>query len=109
MKYSEVYQSEIEFPKFTPAVKALDNKEITIKGFVLPVDTEDGSIVISSLPWANCFFCGGGGVETVMAIYTQGGKRFKVDELVTFKGILKLNDGETGLIYNLKNAKQLAE
>ncbi|MDW7692325.1 hypothetical protein R9C00_13705 [Flammeovirgaceae bacterium SG7u.111] len=107
-KYSEMYKTEIGFPKFNKEVKDLDGKEVTIKGYVIPLETEDNSIIISSLPYSSCFFCGGGGVETVMAVFPDEQRKYEL-ETVTFKGVLELNNGETGLIYNLKNAFEVEE
>ena len=106
-KYSKVYNTQIGFPKFSEKTKALEGKEISLKGYVLPMDTEDGSIIISALPYASCFFCGGAGIETVMAIFTDNQRKYELDEQVTFKGTFTLNDGETGLIYNLKDASEI--
>ncbi|MEM1136381.1 MAG: hypothetical protein AAGI07_11130 [Bacteroidota bacterium] len=106
-KYSKVYNTKIGFPKFSEQTQALAGKEITLKGYVLPMDTEDGSIIISALPYSSCFFCGGAGIETVMAVFVDDQRKYKLDEQVSFKGILSLNDGETGLIYNLKEAKEV--
>jgi len=108
-KYSKVYNTQIGFPKFSEKTKALDGKEISLKGYVLPMDTEDGSIIISALPYASCFFCGGAGIETVMAVFLEDQRKFELDEQVTFRGNLQLNDGETGLIYNLKEAEEIVE
>ena len=106
-KYSKVYNTQIGFPKFSEKTKVLEGKEISLKGYVLPLDTEDGSIIISALPYASCFFCGGAGIETVMAIFADNQRKYELDEQVTFKGTFTLNDGETGLIYNLKEATEI--
>ena len=106
IRYSKVYDSEIGFPKFAADVKALNGKEVTIKGYILPMDTDDESILISSLPYSQCFFCGGAGIETVMAVFMKNPRKFNMEE-ATFRGTLELNDGETGLIYNLKEAEEV--
>lgn len=103
-KYSKVYETEIGFPKFGKEVQALSGKIVTLKAYYIPVDTDDESVVFSAVPYASCFFCGGAGVESVMAVYLQKPKKFKVDDYVTLRGVLYLNDGETGLIYNLRDA-----
>ncbi|UZR94418.1 hypothetical protein [Chondrinema litorale] len=106
-KYSRVYNTQIGFPKFSDKTKNLEGKTISLKGYVLPMDTEDGSIIISALPYSSCFFCGGAGIETVMAVFPGEQRKYEMDEQVTFKGTLQLNDGETGLIYNLKEAEEI--
>lgn len=106
-KYSELYKMQIGFPKFSPEAKALAGKEITITGYILPMDTEDGSVIISSVPYSSCFFCGGAGIETVMAVFMKRPRKFSMDS-ATFKGILELNEKENGLIYNLRQAEEVA-
>ena len=51
------------------------------------------SFVLSRNPNATCFFCGGGGPETVVDIKVKPGqiKQYKMDERKTFRGILQLN------------------
>ncbi|MBX2841091.1 MAG: DUF3299 domain-containing protein [Flammeovirgaceae bacterium] len=107
-KYSETYGAEIGFPKFNDAAKKLDGKEVSIRGYMLPLDTEDGSVVISALPYSSCFFCGGAGIETVMAVFMKDPRKFEMEQ-VTFTGKLELNENETGLIYNLKDAVEVEE
>ncbi len=106
MRYSKMYDAEIGFPKFNPQVQALNGKTVTVKGYILPLETEDNSIIISSLPYSQCFFCGGAGIETVMAVYMKKPRKMNMEQ-ATFKGTLELNDGETGLIYNLKDAEEV--
>jgi hypothetical protein len=41
-KYSEVMKEEIEFPIFSPEIKALDGKEITVTGYLVPSEMYGG-------------------------------------------------------------------
>lgn len=102
-KYSEEFEMDVPFPIFSDEMKKMDGTEVSITGFVLPVETEDGSLMISAYPFSSCFFCGGAGPESVVAVYLKNPREIE-DEEATFKGILHLNDEETGLIYELKDA-----
>lgn len=102
-KYSDEFEMDVPLPIFPKDVKKMDGAEITIRGFVLPVETTDGSIIISYYPFSSCFFCGGAGPESVMAIFLKNEREIDEEE-ATFKGTLHLNDEETGLIYELKDA-----
>lgn len=91
-------------PTFGPKVLALEGKEITIEGYVLPLDFQGNYIVISANPFATCFFCGGAGPETVMEVYLKGKKKVKAKSVVV-KGVLQLNKGDLEhLTYVLKDA-----
>ena len=94
-------------PKFSDDVIALEGYKIQISGYVIPVDVDAEYFVLSSNPFASCFFCGGAGPETVMDLrLRKGGRQFKTDEYHTFSGILKLNpDDIYELNYILENAE----
>lgn len=95
------------YPTFGATVSKLDGKEVSLKGYVIPVDLEQGIYVLSAFPYAMCFFCGGAGPESVVALkFKKGGRRFKTDEVHTFKGKLKLNPSD---IYELNYIIQDAE
>ena len=95
------------YPTFGPSVKALQGKEIQIKGYIIPVDENENIYVVSAQPMAMCFFCGGSGPESIMELQFKNKKqRFKTDEVRTVKGILKLNPIDIEhLNYILKNAE----
>ncbi|NLR92542.1 MULTISPECIES: DUF3299 domain-containing protein [Flammeovirga] len=105
-KYSEEFEMDIPFPIFTDEIKAIENKEVKITGFVLPVETEDNSIMLSVYPFSSCFFCGGAGPESVIAVFLKNQREIGEEE-ITLKGVLKLNDDETGLIYELRDAVEV--
>lgn len=93
-------------PSYSKEVRALEGKEIIIRGYVIPMDFGDDYLVISANPFATCFFCGGAGPETVMEVYLSEPREFSKDEQVTVRGILKLNRGEVEhLTYMLRDAK----
>ncbi|MFM7769146.1 MAG: DUF3299 domain-containing protein [Bacteroidota bacterium] len=94
--YKDMYVKELDAyywkPTFGASVKALSGKEVFITGYVIPVDYDAGFFVVSKYPYANCFFCGGGGPESVVDLQFSGKHRnYKTDERLTFKGKLVLN------------------
>ena len=42
-------------PKFSSSVKAMDNKEVQIRGFIIPVDIVQDYYVLSANPYSSCF------------------------------------------------------
>jgi len=96
--FNEELQAYIPYPDFHPPVKALEGKEVIVRGFVIPLEeTGDETIlVLSANPFSSCFFCGGAGPETVMDIKLKSktGRDFKTDERLAFRGKLKLNDSD---------------
>lgn len=77
---------------FSEEVQALNNVEIEITGYVIPLDVSGDVYVLSAFAFSSCFFCGGAGPETVMGMhFTETPPRLKTDEVIKVKGILKLH------------------
>lgn len=98
-KWLEEAQAYFQFPKFGESIEKLEDQQIEISGYVIPLDIDADLYVLSANPFAACFFCGGAGPETIMSLrLTTDHRRFKTDEYLTFTGILKLNQND---IYEL--------
>ncbi len=97
----------VQLPKFSDDILALNGKEITIKGYLLP---EKGyrthkEFILSSLPYNLCFFCGKAGPETVMEVSSLDAIKYS-DDPITLKGTLMLNSFDPwGLMYILTDAR----
>ncbi len=92
-KYYEKIGEYLFYPSFSPELKALVGKEITIEGFYVPYAPEEGNyIILSKYPMSQCFFCGGGGPESIAEVtFKDGSIKFQVDDLINVRGKLKLN------------------
>jgi len=95
------------YPTFGPAVQKLKGKEVSITGYILPIDLDANMYVLSAFPYSACFFCGGAGPESVMALkFKKNPRKFKTDERLTLKGVLALNaDDIYQMNYVLENAE----
>ena len=105
-RLDELTQFEEEYPIFSEDVKALDGKEITVEGWMIPLDELRGEnyFVLSSLPFANCFFCGGAGPETVIEVFSKKQIDF-TEKKLKVTGKLKVNpDDPLRLMYILNEA-----
>ncbi len=95
----------VQLPVFTPAISALNGKQVTVKGYIVPMNESKGYFALSMNPYQTCYFCGGAGIETVIEVY--GKKDFKfTNQLITIKGKLKLNDFDVmnHLVYIIEEA-----
>ncbi len=92
-KYYEKIGEYLFYPKFPESLKALEGKEITLEGFYVPFAPEDGNyIILSKYPMSQCFFCGGGGPESIAEVnFKSSVPKFQVDDVITVRGKLKLN------------------
>lgn len=95
------------YPTFGDKVKALSGKTVKIKGYLIPIDEEATTFVLSERPMAMCFFCGGAGSESIMELqFSKNNQRFKTDEVRTISGRLRLNPKDINhLNYILVNAR----
>ncbi len=91
-KYSEEVEAYYYYPHFGNAVKAMDGKEVYLKGYMLLMDPEKGFYILSRNPFSACFFCGNSGPESIVELKLKPNHpKFKMDQVVTIKGKLKLN------------------
>ncbi len=93
MGYDEFMGTEVEKPKFTDQLKLREGKELTLEGFIIPLQQESNQdyFVLSRFPYQSCFFCGAAGPETVVEVYSDREFRY-TDERVRVTGKLRLND-----------------
>lgn len=107
-KYTYDVEQDIWYnkPTFNDKLKKLEDKEVVVEGFMVPVDVTGDTYVLSAFPYSACFFCGAAGKESVMEIRMKDdNQRFKMDQMLTFKGTLELVDDVYGLMYLLKDAE----
>jgi hypothetical protein len=106
-RFDDVLNYEIEYPIFSDVVKKLNGTKISVEGWMIPLDELRGEnyFVLSSLPFANCFFCGGAGPETVMEVFSKD-KIDYTEKRIIVTGTLTINaDDPLRLMYILKEAR----
>lgn len=96
-------------PTFTNKHKALMEKNITIEGYIYPLETAkiQKFFMLSALPVSACFFCGGAGPETVVEVNSPNGIPMS-DKLVKITGKLKLNTTEPERLFYILNEASVA-
>lgn len=99
------------YPTFGQSIQKLSGKTVDLTGYILPVDLESNTYVLSAFPYSACFFCGGAGPESVVSLkFKKTDKKFKTDERHTFRGTFKLNaDNIYELNYILADAEILPQ
>ncbi len=106
-RFDETLNFEIDYPTFSEDILALDGKPITMEGWIIPLDELRGEnyFVLSALPFANCFFCGGAGPETVMEVFSKKEISF-TEKKIKVRGTLSINaDDPLQLMYILNDAE----
>ncbi|KOF03909.1 hypothetical protein OB69_02540 [Roseivirga seohaensis subsp. aquiponti] len=105
--FDEILSIDVEHYNFASQVKALNGKKISLEGWMIPLDELRGEnyFVLSSLPFANCFFCGGAGPETVAEVFSKKEVKF-TEKKVRVTGVLTLNsDDPLRLMYILNDVE----
>lgn len=100
-EYGEIY-----VPKFGEDVQEMEGEQVSLQGYIIPFDGmfEPQKIIVSSLPIAACFFCGGSGPETVVEVYLKEEIKYTAKP-VTVTGVMELNNSDYNkLMYILKDA-----
>lgn len=113
VEFKDVYIEELDSyywkPTFGQSITDLEGEEVFITGYILPVDIEDDYYVLSRYAFANCFFCGGAGPESIIDLrFKNTNRKYKTDERLTFKGVLKLNTNDVyQMNYILLDAEEM--
>ena len=109
-KFDEILNYDVEEYTFSKEVKELNGKKVTLEGWMIPLDELRGEnyFVLSSLPFANCFFCGGAGPETVAEVFTKKDMKFTEDR-IKVTGILTVNSDDPLKLMYILNVAEVTE
>jgi hypothetical protein len=112
-KFFDQIQTDLLVPIMDAYAKSIDSKEITIKGYYIPIGAEHSLMIISKFPYRMCFFCGGAGPDSVIEVHFPKGTKmptYPTDKLVKVKGKLKINrDDLEKLNFVLYNATEIKD
>ena len=106
-EYDAFLGFKIDKPVFSAEITALNGKEVTVKGFIIPVEgyKSHKEFIFSAFPYANCFFCGGAGPESVMEVTASEPVSYSA-ESITLRGKLTLNSEDVNkLMFALTDAR----
>lgn len=110
-EYDEMLGFKVDVPVFSEEIRAMEGKEVTIKGYIIPVEgyKSHKEFIFSAFPYNMCFFCGGAGPETVMEVFSKEPVKYSA-EAVTLRGKLELNATDINrLMYALNDAEMVKD
>lgn len=101
------YQVDEETGKMKPTFPKVletnfENQEVTITGYLIPMDVSENKYALSKNPFTSCFFCGNAGPATVIELqFKEDPGRFATDKYLMVKGRLRLNRSGSDLFFTL--------
>jgi hypothetical protein len=100
-----VKQKDRYVPQFSQGVAALDQKEVKLQGFMMPLEMGDKQthFVLSALP-VTCAFCLPGGPEALVEVKTRQPVKYSFDPIVVRGRMSVLRDDPTGVFYRITDA-----
>ena len=93
-------------PQFAANVTSLDQKQVKVQGFMLPLQTGDkqSHFVLAAMP-QTCSFCMPGGPESMVEVKTKTPVKYTFDAVVLSGKLTVLKDDPTGIFYRLTDAE----
>ena len=100
-----VKQKDRYVPQFAKDVAALDQKEVKVQGFMMPLQVGDkqSHFVLSAMP-QSCAFCLPAGPEGMVEVKTKTPVKYTFDAVVVSGKLMVLKDDPTGVFYRITDA-----
>ena len=104
-KVELVKQKDRYVPQFANDVAALDQKEVKVQGFMMPLQVGDkqSHFVLSAMP-QSCAFCLPAGPEGMVEVKTKTPVKYTFDAVVVSGKLSVLKDDPTGVFYRITDA-----
>ena len=100
-----VKQKDRYVPQFSPSVAALDQKQIKLQGFMMPLEMgeKQSHFVLAAMP-VTCAFCLPGGPESMVEVKMKTPVKYTFDALVVTGKLSIMKDDPSGIFYRIVDA-----
>ena len=100
-----VKQKDRYVPQFAKDVAALDQKQVKLQGFMMPLSVGDkqSHFVLTAMP-QTCAFCLPGGPESMVEVKSKTPVKYTFEPVVLTGKLAILKDDPTGVFYRLTDA-----
>jgi hypothetical protein len=100
-----VKQKDRYVPQFAKDVSALDQKEVKVQGFMMPLQVGDkqSHFVLTAMP-QSCAFCLPGGPESMVEVKSKTPVKYTFEPVVLTGKLAILKEDPTGIFYRLTDA-----
>lgn len=105
-----IKQKDRFVPQFSKSITALDNKEVKMQGFMMPLDMGEKQkrFILSALP-PSCAFCLPGGPDQLVEVQAKTPVKYGFDPIVISGKLTVLRDDPMGLYYRLTDAVAISQ
>jgi uncharacterized protein len=92
-------------PQFSQAVASLDQKDVKLQGFMMPLQVGDNQthFVLSAMP-VSCAFCLPGGPEALVEVKAKRPVKYGFEPITLSGKLSVLKEDPTGVFYRLTDA-----
>ena len=100
-----IKQKDRYVPQFAKDVAALDQKEVQVQGFMMPLQVGDkqSHFVLTAMP-QSCSFCLPGGPESMVEVKSKMPVKYTFEPVILTGKLAILKDDPTGVFYRLTDA-----
>ena len=100
-----VKQKDRYVPQFSSGVAALDQKQIKLAGFMMPLEMgeQQSHFVLAAMP-VTCAFCLPGGPESMVEVKMKTPVKYTFDALVVTGKLSIMKDDPSGIFYRIVDA-----
>jgi len=100
-----VKQKDRFVPQFSKGIAALDQKEVKLQGFMMPLDMGEKQkrFLLVAMP-PSCAFCLPGGPDQLVEVVAKNPVKYGFDPIVISGKFVVLKDDPMGLYYRLTDA-----
>ncbi len=104
-KVEPVKQDTKIVPKFDPAITALDQTNVRLQGFMIPIDLgeQQRHFLISAVP-PHCPFCLPAGPEAIVEVKAKESVLYSIEPIVLAGKLIVVRDDGEGILYRLVDA-----
>lgn len=93
-------------PRFSKELLALDNQNVRVQGFILPMDMGDKQkhFLVSAVP-PHCPFCLPAGPDAMVEVFAKEPITYGFEPIILYGKLAVLKDDPGGLLYRLSEAE----
>jgi len=105
-----VRQKDRYIPEFSKQIVALDNREVKLRGFMLPLEAgaRQKRFLLSAQP-PDCAFCMPGTAEQFAEVQARAAVKYVTDPITVSGKFVLVRDESGGLLYRLTEATQIED